>query len=184
MSPLFILTGPSGAGKSTILKRLIKEPPVAFERFVTTTTRQPRLGETNGRDYWFVTREIFEKEIASDNFFEWAEVYDELYGANKNEFYRLQAQGKPIIIMLDVQGARAMKKFWPHARAIFIDAPRSDLAQRMSDRKISEAEIARRMEKLGMEESFRAEADVVILNKNGELEATVERVGQEILSRV
>ena len=166
------------------MERLLADPPVPFERFVTTTTRQPRLGEINGRDYWFVTRETFEREIQTDNFFEWAEVYGQYYGSNKNEMYRLQASTKPIVIVLDVQGARAMKRLRPDACAIFIGAPKADLVVRMSGRKINEAEIARRMEQVDLEESFRAEADVVVLNKNGELDQTVERVKNEIKTRV
>jgi len=183
MPPLFVLTGPSGAGKSTVLARLVADPPVPFQRFVTTTTRQPRLGETNGRDYWFVTRETFERELATDNFFEWAEVYGNYYGSNKNEMYRLQALDQPIVVILDVQGARAIKRLRPDACAIYIDAPKAELVERMSGRKVSEAEIARRTEQLATEESFRAEADVVVLNKNGELEQTIERVRNEIKTR-
>ncbi|MFA6429386.1 MAG: hypothetical protein WCV84_02700 [Patescibacteria group bacterium] len=183
-SRIFVLTGPSGAGKSSVLDRLLANPPVPFVRFVTTTSRQPRLGEVNGKDYWFLTPELFEKEIAEDNFLEWGEFYGHKYGSSKLELARVLAQQKPILITLDVQGARDLKQLRPDTCIIFIDAPRTDLMQRTSKRAFQEAEAARRTARLEMEESFRASADVVVVNKDGALDETVERVAEEIRQRV
>ena len=183
-APLFVLTGPSGAGKSTILDRMILHPPFPFERLVTMTTRQPRLGEVSGRDYLFVSRDAFEKDIAAGNFFEWAEVYGHYYGSNKNELLRLQAGTKPIVLTLDVQGAMTIKRTYPESCVIFIDAPRENLLERTSKRNMGAAETERRVQRIEAESMFKAEADVVIMNKDGELDAAASRVAEEIKGRI
>lgn len=182
-SPLFLLTGPSGAGKSTVLDHLLQHPELGLTRFVTTTTRLPRPGEQDGVDYWFVSRETFEKDIADGMFFEWADVYGNYYGSNRKELERLRKKGGPLLMVIEVQGAQTMAKAVPEAVTLFIDAPKAQMVERISVRPMDTAEMQRRIAKMEQEESFRGKAHVVILNENGQLERTVERVIEEIRAR-
>ncbi len=182
-APLFLLTGPSGAGKSTILDRLLKHPELGLTRFVTNTTRAPRPGEQDGVDYWFVSREAFDKDIADGMFFEWADVYGNYYGSNRKELERLRAKGGPLLMVIDVQGAETMMKAVPEAIALFIDAPKEQMIERISARPMEDAEMARRVAKMEQEEAFREKAQVVIPNENGQLERTVRHVIEEIKQR-
>ena len=166
------------------MDRLILRPPFAFERLVTLTTRQPRLGEVDGRDYWFVSREAFERDIQAGNFFEWAEVYGHYFGSSKRELQRLQFGDKPIILVLDVQGAMTIKRTYPGSYVIFIDAPRENLLVRTSKRSQSAAETERRIQRIEAEETFKAESDVVIMNKDGDLESAIQRTVEEIKARL
>jgi len=106
---LFIISAPSGAGKSTILKRLLTEVDnLAFS--VSHTTRAPRPGESNGREYHFVDRAAFEGMRDSQAFLEWAEVHGNLYGTSRAAIEAQQAQGIDVFLDIDVQGARQLRE--------------------------------------------------------------------------
>ncbi len=104
---LFVLSAPSGAGKSTLLHRL--RPFADFQYSVSCTTRQPRAGELDGKDYHFRTRAQFETEIAADNLLEWAEVYGNYYGTPKDRVVELLQNGTDVLVDVDVQGARSIR---------------------------------------------------------------------------
>ena len=133
---VFILSGPSGAGKSTLIHHAMElDPRLAFS--VSHTTRPPRPGEVDGRDYYFVSRETFQKLIAENAFLEWAEVYGEFYGTSKSEIERLGRMGKDAVLDIDVQGARQVMVKLERERwvSIFILPPSLEtLKQRLFSR--------------------------------------------------
>ncbi len=175
-SPLFILTGLSAAGKSTVADALMRDQTLGLIRFVTTTTRPLRPGEVNGHHYWFVTREEFEAKLAQDDFYENAEVYGNLYGASKTEMTRLAATKKPILLVMDVQGAQSTKAKHPEAHVIFFDAPDEDLLHRLQARKSSPEEVAKRIAHVQVERTYKNIASLIVMNRDGELEKTVQTV--------
>lgn len=175
-SPLFILTGLSGAGKSTVADALMRDTSLGLNRFVTTTTRAPRPGEQNGVHYWFVTREEFEAKLAQGGFYEDAEVYGNLYGPSKAEMERLMATGRPILLVVDVQGAKTFKTLHPEAQVIFLTASREDLLGRLQARGSATEEVERRMKHIDEELTYEVIADALIENHDGDLVKTVETV--------
>ena len=115
---LFVISAPSGAGKSTILKKLLaKVPNLTFS--VSHTTRAPRPGESNGREYHFVDRPTFTGMCAEQAFLEWAEVHGNLYGTSRAGIEAQQAQGLDVFLDIDVQGARQLRE-GGHPGAIFL----------------------------------------------------------------
>ena len=120
-----IVSSPSGAGKTTLTRRLMADvSDLVFS--VSHTTRQPRPGEQHGREYYFVTAEQFESQIARDQFLEWAEVHHSLYGTARSELDRAR-EARGIIFDIDHQGARQIKCAVPHAVAVFILPPSMDV---------------------------------------------------------
>ncbi|KAG8138682.1 putative Guanylate kinase isoform 2 protein [Naja naja] len=105
-----VLSGPSGAGKSTLLKKLLKDYDSVFGFSVSHTTRQPRPGEVNGKDYHFVTREEMQKEVDAGEFVEHAEFSGNIYGTSKAAIQAVQAQNQICILDIDLQGVRNIKK--------------------------------------------------------------------------
>ena len=104
-----VFTAPSGAGKTTIVKHLLAKFPDKLAFSISATTRQKREMETNGMDYYFLTKEEFKKKITNDEFIEWEEVYDDqYYGTLKSEITRLWAQGKIVVFDVDVKGATSI----------------------------------------------------------------------------
>ena len=100
---ILIISGPSGCGKSTLLKEVYKEIDNYYFS-ISTTTRAPRVGETNGIDYFFVTKEEFEKDIENDDFLEYAKVHDNYYGTSLKPIKKALEEGKLVIFDIDVQG--------------------------------------------------------------------------------
>ncbi|XP_004028586.4 guanylate kinase isoform X3 [Gorilla gorilla gorilla] len=104
-----VLSGPSGAGKSTLLKRLLQEHSGIFGFSVSHTTRNPRPGEENGKDYHFVTREVMQRDIAAGDFIEHAEFSGNLYGTSKVAVQAVQAMNRICVLDVDLQGVRNIK---------------------------------------------------------------------------
>lgn len=119
---LFVLTGPSGSGKSTILRGVFADDPrLAFS--ISCTTRPPRPGENDGKDYYFVSNEDFDGLVADDAFVEWAHVHTRRYGTKKAEIDRLFGLGHDIVFDIDTVGAFNIKRSHPDAILIFILPP-------------------------------------------------------------
>ena len=183
-APLFVLlTGPSGSGKSTILEALLKKHAGKLHRFITMTTRAPRPGEKHGVDYWFTDRTTFEDEIEAHAFFEYADVYGQYYGSHKDELERLQKAGKPMIMIIDVKGSRAIKQALPEAFTVYVDAPHEQLVRRLRERNLPPMELDRRLAEMERESVFKQEADLVVLNEDGEFERALKMVEQAIKER-
>ncbi|XP_068951959.1 guanylate kinase isoform X3 [Petaurus breviceps papuanus] len=131
-----VLSGPSGAGKSTLLKKLLQEYGNIFGFSVSHTTRSPRPGEENGKDYHFVTREEMQREIDAGEFIEHAEFSGNMYGTSKAAVQAVQAMNQICLLDIDLQGVRNIKKTELHPIYISIQAPSLDiLEKRLRDRK-------------------------------------------------
>jgi len=131
---IFILSAPSGAGKTTLVKKLLKLfPDITLS--VSCTTRGRRPGERPGRDYHFVTEKRFAALRAGAGFAEWARVHGYFYGTPRGPLERTIAQGRDILLDIDVQGARKIKRQYPAAVSIFVLPPsRRELEQRLARR--------------------------------------------------
>lgn len=143
---LYIVSAPSGAGKTSLVKALLKSDP-AIRLSVSYTTRAPRPGETDGRDYHFVDRTGFEKMLAEGEFLEHAEVYGNFYGTSKGSIARDLNAGHDVLLEIDWQGAAQVKMHFPDSASIFILPPSfSALRTRLKGRgQDSEEVIERRL---------------------------------------
>jgi guanylate kinase len=131
---IIVISAPSGAGKSTLVKRLLAALP-GLRFSVSCTTRPPRPGEKNARDYFFVTRERFQRMIAAEEFVEWADVFGHFYGTSRRQLRAAQEAGKDILLDIDVQGHRQVRKKLPEAVSIFVLPPSfRELARRLRAR--------------------------------------------------
>ena len=145
MTPaVFIVSAPSGSGKSTLVSRLLHlEPTLLFS--VSYTTRDPRGAEVEGQNYHYLTREEFERHIANGDFLEYADVFGHYYGTHRSVLERARAEGRDLILDIDVQGARQLKRSIPDAVTIFILAPsREILEQRLRMRSEDEESVIER----------------------------------------
>ena len=176
---LFIISAPAGGGKTTIVNMLLKEVP-NLVRAITCTTRKPRDGEEDGKDYYFLTKEEFEESIKNDKFLEYAKVHDNYYGTPREEVEKLLNEGKDVILIIDVQGMRQLRKKIK-LNAIFILPPSlEELINRMKKRGESEEEIKKRLETAKKELPAWKEYDYVVVNDV--LEEAKENIKKIILS--
>lgn len=131
---LVIISGPSGVGKSTICREVVKRLGDVYLS-VSVTTRPKSDSETDGKDYWFVSREEFEKKISEHALLEYAEVFGNYYGTPKDKVDQALSEGKTVILEIDVQGGQSVKKQYLDAVMIFILPPtQKHLAQRINGR--------------------------------------------------
>jgi guanylate kinase len=119
---VFVITGPSGVGKGTLIRGLLERMP-ELELSVSATTRDPRPGEENGVDYHFLTPEAFEERVASGDFVEHARYSGNRYGTLRSDLERRLAQGAGVVLEIEVQGARQVRRAMPDAVAVFIAPP-------------------------------------------------------------
>lgn len=164
---LYVIVAPSGAGKSSLVNALLeREPDIGLS--ISYTTRPPRPGEVDGREYFFVTRAEFESMIAAGEFLEHAEVYGNFYGTSKKWIEKTRATGADVILEIDWQGARAVKKIFPDLTFIYILPPsievlRTRLVKRGKD---SKEVIERRLAEAHEDLKHAPEADYVIINED------------------
>jgi guanylate kinase len=128
VAKVFVITGPSGVGKGTLIRGLREELP-ELELSVSATTRNPRPGERDGVDYHFLTPDEFEQRVAAGDFLEHASYSGHRYGTLRSEVERRLAEGRPVVLEIEVEGARQVRGAMPEAVAVFI-APPSDEALR------------------------------------------------------
>ena len=165
MSNVFIISAPSGSGKTTLVSQLMaKESNLEFS--ISCTTRKPRGQEEDGKEYFFISREEFERRIDAGEFLEWAKVFDNYYGTSRQELARAEGLGKDLVLDIDVQGARQLKEKIAGAVSIFILAPsRTELEQRLRSRsEDSDVVIRRRLEEAAAEIRNYSAYDYVIVN--------------------
>lgn len=169
---LFIVSAPSGAGKTSLLKEVRRRLP-DLGVSISHTTRAPRPGEVDGRDYFFVDTDTFDEMIAQEKFLEYARVFDYSYGTARESVERALTQGQDLILEIDWQGARQVRQRLPEAISVFILPPsREALESRLRDRgQDSEQVIARRMRDADNEMSHYHEFEHVILNDDFEAAA-------------
>jgi guanylate kinase len=164
---LIVVAAPSGAGKTTIVKHLLaKFGFLAFS--VSAATREKRAHEVEGKDYYFMSVEMFKSKIANHEFVEWEEVYkDQFYGTLKSEVERIWSLGKHVVFDIDVNGALSIKKHLPEETLlIFIKPPSPEiLFERLRGRKTeTEESLKRRIDKAALELTYEDKFDVVIVN--------------------
>lgn len=172
-SRVLVLSGPSAVGKSTVVRRLRELMPELFFS-VSATTRAPRPGEADGVDYRFVTPERFQRLIDDGAMLEWADIHGGLHrsGTLAEPVERAAKSGQPVLIEVDLAGARAVKKALPEAVTVFLAPPsREALRQRLADRGTETADVmARRLATAEAELAAQSEFDVVVVNSR--LEST------------
>jgi guanylate kinase len=174
---LLVISGPSGVGKNSLAGTLLRRHPT-LRRVLTATDRPRRPSETQGVDYHFVTTAEFECLIAEEELVEWAVVYGQYKGIPKWELERALESGQDVVVLVDIQGAAAVREFMPQAISVFVAPP-------------SEAELVRRLRKRGgdtvrqvearistarQEMSHLEEFDYLVINHQGRLDEAVEQV--------
>jgi guanylate kinase len=174
-SRLFVVSGPSGAGKSSVVAGLRRRRPVYFS--VSATTRPPRSGEVHGVHYWFVEPDEFAELIANSDLLEWAEFNGRRYGTLRRPVMEHLAAGEDVLLEIEVQGARQVRRVHPEAVMFFIMPPRiEDLERRLRNRgDTSEADIARRLA-IARQEIAEAPALFDHIVVNDDLERCTEEV--------
>lgn len=181
---IIIFSAPSGTGKSTIIKRLMPDEELALSFSVSATSRSPRAGEENGRDYYFITPEEFRRHVEAGDFVEWEEVYNgTCYGTLRSEIERIIGEGRNVVLDIDVMGGLNIKRMYgPRALALFIEPPSVEaLGERLRGRATdSEEVIEKRLAKAEYELSFAPQYDVTIVNDD--LDAAVTAVRNTILN--
>ena len=166
---IFIVSAPSGAGKSSLLKAFLATD-IGKDKFAVATshtTREPRVGEINGREYHFVTVAEFELLLSKNSFIEYAKIFKNYYGTSKPEIDRLLAAGKNIILEIDWQGAQQIRAIYgDRAKSVFILPPSlDDLRNRLEKRNTDSKEtIDYRMEQAQSEISHANEYDCQLVN--------------------
>jgi guanylate kinase len=147
MRNIIVISGPSGCGKSTLIGMLLAEfPELRFS--VSHTTRPPRPGEVDGRDYHFVSAARFDRLAREGRFAEWAEVHGQRYGTSWKEIRAKSAKGRTLVLDIDIQGARGIKRQFPEAMGIFVVPPTlAALKKRLRQRQTRLDRVAR--ERLG-----------------------------------
>jgi guanylate kinase len=162
---LFIFSAASGTGKTSLARALVESTP-EFAFSVSHTTRAPRPGEQHGVHYYYVTREEFDRMVSNGEFVEHATVFGNSYGTSKQAIADQIQSGKSVILDIDWQGARAIKKWRPEAVSIFILPPsRAALRERLTNRKQDSQEIIdRRMREAVAEMSHYSEFDLLVVN--------------------
>lgn len=176
---LFVLSGPSGAGKGTLVKQVLQQVPDAWVS-VSATTRQPRPGEVDGKDYYFLDQPHFDELVLQGGFLEWAHVHGNSYGTLRSRVQERIDRGSQVILEIDVQGAFQVKKAMPEAHLIFIEPPSlEELERRLRGRGTETEEvICSRMKTAEVELARKMEYDVQVVNDE------LERATEELVSYI
>jgi guanylate kinase len=162
---LVVISAPSGAGKTSIAQAILaRNPGLRFS--VSATTRPMRSNETDGTDYYFLTKEEFQRRIAAGQFAEWEEIYGDFYGTLRAEIDRALTAGEHIIFDVDVKGGLSIKRLYPDALLIFIQPPSAEaLYERLRKRHTeNDVALARRMERVPMELELGKQFDKQVTN--------------------
>lgn len=178
---LIVISGFSGAGKGTLVKALLNQ----YEDYVlsvSATTRKPRQGELDGREYFFKTREEFEKMLAEGEFIEYAEYVNHYYGTPSRYVCSQLEAGKNVILEIEIQGARKVKERFPEALLLFVTPPSAkELKKRLTERGTEDGETIRlRLKKAAEEAKGMSAYDYLIVNDN--LEECVHTMHEIIIS--
>ncbi|MBR0596783.1 guanylate kinase [Sinanaerobacter chloroacetimidivorans] len=171
---LFVVSGPSGAGKGTICKKLLEKTDI--ELSVSMTTRSPRPGEKEGKNYFFVPKEKFLEVLHDNGFLEYAKVYGNYYGTPKDIVLKKLDDGKDVVLEIDIQGALQIRDSYPKGIFIFILPPSmSELRKRITGRgSETEDDINLRLGETLKEVSYIDKYDYCVIN--GEIDEAVNRV--------
>ena len=178
---LIVLTGPSGVGKGTLMRLLLSRHP-ELQYSVSATTRSPRPGEVDGKDYYFINRSQFQRLIEQDEFLEWAEFAGNFYGTPRQPVMDLMKSGKSVLLEIELEGARQIRATFPELLSIFILPPSfNELEKRIRGRKKdSEEAILRRLKRAKDEIDSASEFHIQIVNDD--LETAVHEVEMAMFS--
>ena len=181
---LFLVTAPSGAGKDSVIG-VLRDRGADVTFAITALTREPREGERDGIDHFFLTDADFEQRLADGWFLETASVYGRRYGTPIHQVREPLLEGRDVMLRLDVQGARELKLRYPGAIAIFVEPPSPEEAERRMRSRATESpmEIERRIAAMhDYELSFADEADFRVVNTTGDLGRAADRVWEIVTS--
>jgi len=185
---IFILSGQTGIGKNYLLKKILLQTP-SLQKVVTCVPREPRPGEVEGFDHYFISKEEAQKMLEQDEYIEHAIVHGRLYGTPKKEIERIQTTGRNAIMEIDVQGVEQIKKKIPNVVTIFVKYQEGDLEQLIRNRiandhsrDFSEQEILKRVESARKEAEYIKDYDYVVVNPEGRPEKAVEEIKKIIES--
>ncbi len=178
---LLVICGPSGVGKGTVCKELLKEMP-ELNLSISATTREQRRGEVDGVNYFFIRKSEFQEMIKNNDFFEYAEVYDNLYGTPKKYVLEQLNKGNDVILEIDIQGAMQVKKEYPDGIFIFLLPPsmkelRNRIVGRATD---SDESIRKRLKCAYNEIDYIKEFDYYVINDD--LKKAVKNLQSIIIS--
>ncbi|MCM1146156.1 MAG: guanylate kinase [Clostridium sp.] len=178
---LIVVSGFSGAGKGTLMKKLVQEYD-DYALSISATTRTPRPGEEDGREYFFISREAFEEKIAADGLLEYASYCDNYYGTPKDYVQKNLSEGKNVILEIEIQGALKIKKKYPDALLLFVMPPDAgELKRRLTKRGTeTEDDIQKRMERAVKEAEGIEEYDYIVINDD--LDTCVKELHEIILA--
>ncbi len=174
---LIVISGPSGGGKGTVVKRVREMmPDIGFS--VSATTRSPRVGEEDGREYYFISRDDFEEMIAGGEILEYTTYVGNYYGTPKAEAVRITGEGRDLILEIEVDGASQIKRIMPEALTIMLIPPTiSELESRLRGRGTeSEDVIAGRLSKAREEIVLAPTYDYVVVNEAGKIDECAETI--------
>ena len=176
---LVVVSGFSGSGKGTLMKALV-EKYHQYALSISATTRQPRPGEENGREYFFVTREAFLKMAEENALIEYAQYVENYYGTPREYVEKQLASGRDVILEIEIQGALRIKEQYPDALLLFVTPPSAEeLKRRLTNRGTESAEVIEARLKRAAEEAEGVEAyDYIVVNDA--LEACTDRLHQLI----
>ncbi len=168
-----VVTGPSGVGKGTLVALLRKRHPELWLS-ISATTRAPRSGEIDGVHYFFHTQEQFSKLVESGGLLEWAEFAGNCYGTPRQPVSERLAQGTPVLLEIELEGARQVRRNLPEARQIFLAPPSVDVLEQRIRGRGTEAEeaIQRRLKRAHEELAAQQEFDAIVINDDLETAVT------------
>lgn len=165
---LIVFSAPSGSGKTTIVRHLLNDTDLPLAFSISATTRNPRPGEVDGKDYYFLSVEAFKERIANDAFVEWEEVYEGVfYGTLKTEIERIWSAHKAVVFDIDVEGGISIKQFFKEkALTVFVQPPSiEDLRNRLESRNTeSHEQLEVRVNKASQELQKSTEFDTILIN--------------------
>jgi len=179
---LVVVSGPAGSGKSTVTKLLVAEKSDTAALTISYTTRQPREGECHGREYFFTDRDTFTKMMKNDEILEYTEYNGNLYGTPVSEVKRLTAEGKDIILEIEVDGAMQIKKIFPDSVTVMLIPPDSATLERRLRGRNTETEdsVIKRLNRAKKEIPLAYDYDYIVVNRDGMESACVGKINDII----
>lgn len=180
---LIVVSGLSGAGKGTMMKRLLEKHPDEYALSISATTRDPRPGETHGKEYFFISKDEFEKMIAEGKLLEHASYVGHYYGTPREWVEEQMESGRNVILEIDIQGGLQIKEIMPDAMLVFILPPSMEELRRRLEGRGSETpeEIQKRLDRAEEEKNYIDRYNFVIINED--VEKSVDLLHNTILAK-